>query len=114
MEGLNLKRMGIALVIIALFGVLCVYVQTLVTPADQITMPYLMTIFYNRLLLGFVIGLSGSLKLLNGELANAVLRGGIMGAIVSLGISFYGSTGFIPAGIVFGIITDLVATKFGS
>ena len=38
-----------------------------------------------------------------------------MGAIVSVGISFFGGAEiFIAFGIVYGILTDFLATKFGS
>ena len=115
-EGIKPKRMLIALVLAGIFGVFCAYgTSTVEIPGFVMTMEYLLTIFYSRLLIGFVIGLAGTLRVLKGELPNAVLRGGIMGAIMSIGISFYGgAVVFISAGIVYGIITDVLATKFGS
>jgi hypothetical protein len=81
----------------------------------EITLPYLITIFYSRLLIGLVIGLSEDIKLLERELLNSVTRGALMGAMVSIGISFYGgSLIFITAGIVYGALADLLSTKLGS
>jgi hypothetical protein len=78
-------------------------------------MPYLYTIFYARLMIGFVIGLSENVKFLKGNLSNAALRGAIWGAIMSITISFYGgAVVFIGAGIVYGIITDVVATALST
>ena len=115
MEGINWKRMVVALLLAGFFGIGCAYGTAGVEiPGFEITMPYLLTIFYSRLLMGLLIGLAGSVTLLNGKMANAALRGGILGAVVSVGISFYGGAAiFIAAGIVYGIITDVVATKVG-
>ncbi len=115
MEGIDWKRMGVALLLAGIFGVFCAYGTAGVEiPGFEVKMPYLETIFYSRLLIGLVIGLAGSVKLLKSRLANAALRGGILGAVVSVGIAFYGGAEvFIAAGIVYGVITDLVATKLG-
>lgn len=115
MEGINPRRMAIALIVAAFFGFGCAYgTSTVDIPGFEMTMTYLLTIFYSRLLMGLVIGLSGPIRMLPGDLANAALRGGILGAIVSVGISFYGGAAiFIGAGIVYGIITDVLATRFG-
>jgi hypothetical protein len=113
--GIDFRRMSIALVIAALFGFFCAYgTSTVEIPGFEMTMPYLLTIFYSRLLIGLVIGLAGGVRLLNGETANAALRGGMFGAIVSIGISFYGGAAiFTAAGIIYGAITDVLATRFG-
>ena len=115
MCGINAKRMGIALALAAFFGFFCAYGTAGVEiPGFVVTMPYLYTIFYSRLLIGFVIGLSEKLKFLKKELHNSILRGAVLGAIVSIGISFYGGAEvFIAAGIVYGIITDALATRLG-
>jgi hypothetical protein len=109
------RRMAISLVVAAIFGIFCAYGTSGVQIPDfQITMPYLATVFYSRLLIGFAIGLAGSAVLLKGRYKNAALRGAIIGAVVSIGISIYGGAEvFIAAGIIYGIVTDLVATRFG-
>ncbi len=116
MEGLNLKRMAIALILAAFFGVMCAWgTSTVEIPGFVMTTEYLLTVFYARLMIGFLVGFSGGLVMLKGKTANAALRGGIMGLIASISISFYGGTAiFIAAGIVYGIITDVVATRLSS
>ena len=111
---MNLKRMVIAVIISAIFGVICVYGTSKVEIPDfEITMPYLLTIFYARLLIGFFVGLADNVNPLQGKYKNSLLRGAIFGLIASIVISFYGGAEFfIVAGIIYGIITDLIATRF--
>jgi hypothetical protein len=108
--------MVIALVVAAVCGLFCAYgTSTVEIPGFEITVPYLLTIFYSRLLIGLVIGLSEDIKLLRRKLLSSTIRGALMGAIVSIGISFYsGSVIFITAGIVYGMLADLLSTTFGS
>jgi hypothetical protein len=114
MEGLNAKRMGIALLLAAFFGFFCAYgTSTVEIPGFTMTIEYLATIFYARLMAGFVIGLAGGWKILGKEPHNSVVRGAVIGAVMSVTISFYGGAAvFIAAGIVYGIITDAAATRF--
>jgi hypothetical protein len=106
--------MLISLAVAALCGVFCAYWTSGVEiPGFEITLPYLLTIFYNRLLMGFVIGLAGGIRILKKESLNSLIRGIIIGAIISVGISFYGGGfAFIGAGILYGALTDLLATRF--
>jgi len=107
--------MIIALIIAAACGVFCAYgTSTVEILGFEVTMPYLITIFYSRLLMGFVIGFADHWILLKRQLLNAIIRGAIIGAIFSIGISFYGgAVPLISFGIIYGAITDLAATKFG-
>ncbi|MBM3303540.1 MAG: hypothetical protein FJY76_00445 [Candidatus Aenigmarchaeota archaeon] len=109
------RRLLVSLVVSAIFGILCAYgTSNVQIPGFTMTMPYLMTIFYARLLTGFLIGFAGSWAILKSRYGNAALRGAIMGIISSVSISFYGGAAvFIGAGIIYGIITDVLATKFG-
>jgi len=72
----------------------------------------LLAIAYNRALIGFVIGIADGIHL------HPVLRGAILGAILSFAITipaFEQGTGaliMVPFGVVYGIIADFVATKF--
>jgi len=113
MEGINGKRMLVSLLLASFFGAGCAYgTSTAQIPGFTVTMPYLETIFYARLLMGVIIGLAGGVVLLKGAVKNAAVRGAIIGAVCSISISFYGGAAiFIAAGIVYGIITDVVATK---
>ena len=110
----NCKRMGIALVLAALCGAFCAYGTTMVESEDLVvTTGLLLTIFYSRVMIGFVIGLSEHVKIVKDKMKNAVLRGAMMGLVVSIGISFYsGAEMIIAFGIVYGIIIDVIATKF--
>jgi Mg/Co/Ni transporter MgtE len=110
------KRMAISLFVAALCGVFCAYgTSTVQIPGFQVTMPYLLTIFYSRLLIGLVVGLAENIRLIRIELWNSILRGAVMGAIMSVSISFYGGAQvFIPFGMIYGAITDYLATRLGS
>ncbi len=110
---MNIKRMILSLIIAGIFGVFCAYgTSTVEIPGFDITMPYLLTIFYSRLMIGLVIGLAENIQLLKKELLNSILRGAIFGAIVSVSISFYGGGAiFMAAGIIYGLLTDFIATK---
>ena len=112
---MNIKRLVIALVVAAIFGAGCAYgTSTVEIPGFEMTMAYLLSIFYARLLIGFFVGLGDNVKLLKNKYGNAALRGAIFGIITSVVIAFYGGALiFIVAGVIYGIITDLLATRFG-
>jgi hypothetical protein len=71
----------------------------------------LLSIVYNRALIGFVIGIADGIKL------HPVLRGAILGTIVSFAMTIpafeqgAGALILVPFGVVYGIIADFVATK---
>ncbi|UCD04305.1 MAG: hypothetical protein JSW73_01555 [Candidatus Woesearchaeota archaeon] len=111
---MNRKRIAIAVLIAALFGAFCAYgTSTIEIPGFEMTVAYLSTIFYARLLLGVFVGIGDNIKILKGTYKNAALRGAIFGILTSIVISFYGgAVTFIGAGIIYGIITDLLATRF--
>jgi hypothetical protein len=108
--------MMISLIVAAAFGAFCAYgTSSVEIPGFEVTMPYLVTIFYSRLLMGFAIGFADHWILLKRQFLNAIIRGAMIGAIFSIGISFYGgAVPFISFGIIYGIITDLAATIFSS
>jgi len=111
---MNIKRLVIALVIAAFFGLFCAYGTSAVEIEGlEITIPYLLTIFYARLLIGFFVGIGDNVELTKKKYQNAAIRGGLFGLITSIVISFYGGGEFfIIFGIIYGIITDLIATRF--
>jgi hypothetical protein len=115
MEGIKWKRMFIALLVAAFFGVFCAYgTSTIDIEGFEVTLPYFLTVFYARLLIGFFVGFGENVKFVNGEMKNSVVRGAIFGVIATIVISFYGGGEiFMAFGIVYGIITDVLATKFG-
>ncbi|MEM4251139.1 MAG: hypothetical protein QW828_04840 [Candidatus Bathyarchaeia archaeon] len=110
------KRMMISLLAAGLFGILCAYgMLNIQIPGFQVTMPYLLTAFYSRLLIGLVIGVAWDIKLIKSEIWNSIVRGAVLGAIMSVGISFYGGAHIlIPFGMIYGAVTDFLATRFGS
>jgi len=76
---------------------------------------FLLATWFNRVLIGLVVGLAGDIKITDGW-KNAAIRGAAIGFIVSfaffLSTAFKDLPGFI-AGIIYGFIADLVATKWG-
>lgn len=106
---INTRRIKISLALGVVAGAICLY-GTMTGIPGVLTVPILATIFYDRVLLGFVVGIAGGLKI------HPLIRGAIIGAVVSLLIAIpSGVTGgalLISAGVVYGIVIDLMATKF--
>jgi hypothetical protein len=106
---INTRRIKISIALGVIAGAICLY-GTLTSIPGVLTLPILATIFYDRVLLGFVVGIAYGLKI------HPLIRGAIIGALVSLLIAIpSGITGgalLMGAGVVYGIIIDLVATKF--
>ncbi len=104
------NRFVIAIIMGALLGVFCIIGAQVRSGFTQPTW-YLFAFWYNRVIMGIVIGFAPSLK----GYRQAVVRGAMLGLIVSF--AFYASTnyadlmGFI-AGIVYGIIIELVLLQF--
>jgi len=105
---MNTKRVIIATVIGGLCGIFCAYGAVWKYPG-RFGMLILASIIYNRALLGFVIGIADNIKV------HSIARGAILGAIVSIAMAIpsgiSGALTLVAFGIVYGIITDFVATK---
>lgn len=106
------KRMWVCTASGAILGVICI-VGALVRSSFQSEAYFLFSLWYNRLLMGLVIGLAWRPL----SLPKAIGRGALIGLIVSF--AFYSSTGFndvvsFVAGIIYGIIIEYVAFKFGA
>lgn len=106
------KRMKISLVTGAILGVVCI-IGALVRSGFKSEAYWLFALWYNRLLMGLVIGLPWQ----NNGMKKAVIRGAFLGLFVSL--AFYSATGFTDvvsflAGIIYGIIIEYFAFRFGS
>lgn len=75
---------------------------------------FLFSAWYNRVIMGLLIGLAGSLVLIKSKY-NPVVRGLILGFIVSyawyLDTAFADPMGFL-AGVVYGLIIDVVASRY--
>jgi uncharacterized membrane protein len=98
------KRMKVALIGGALLGFLCV-VGAYIRSGYTATPVFIFSLWYNRFILGLVVGApwgeSGRTK--------ALLRGALLGTLVSF--AFYSSMGFqdhvtFVAGIVYGVILE--------
>ena len=95
----------------ALLGVVCIIGAQLRSGFERDAV-YLFSFWFNRLLMGIVIGLVWSKM----STVQAIVRGAILGLLVSF--AFYSSTGFadhigLIAGIVYGVIIEYVALRLG-
>ena len=104
------NRMKLSIVMGALLGVVCILGAQLRSGFEKEAL-YLFAFWYNRLLMGVVIGLAKETQ----ELKRALGRGAILGLLVSF--AFYSSTGFedavgFVAGIAYGVIIEYVTYRF--
>ncbi len=94
----------------ALLGLFCIIGAQLRTPEHLETL-YLFSFWFNRVIIGLIIGLASKPK----DLKMALLRGFILGGLVSFGFysatSFQDMTGFF-AGFVYGVIIEFVLFKY--
>ena len=105
------KRMLVCITTGALLGVICIIGAQLRSGFANEAY-YLFAFWFNRLLMGIVIGLAWN-KL---NTMQAISRGAILGLLVSF--AFYSSTGFADiigfiAGIFYGVIIEYVALRLG-
>jgi hypothetical protein len=110
---MNAKRVAIATVIGFLCGLFCAYgTLKMDDPSIVVTTGLLASIVYNRVLIGFVVGIGDGIKL------HPVLRGALIGIIITMALSTMpivdgraaGGLTLIGFGIVYGIIADVVAS----
>lgn len=104
------KRMKVCIVTGAILGVICIIGASL-RSGSQADAYFLFALWYNRLLLGLLIGMKGGKP----GWPKVIARGAFFGLIVSF--AFYSSTGFndvvsFLAGIVYGIIIETIAFKY--
>ncbi|HNS71742.1 MAG TPA: hypothetical protein PKK07_03400 [bacterium] len=111
---LNKKRLLVAIITGAILGIFCIIgVGSRIGYENYI---FLIAMWYNRVVMGLIIGLAGEIRLTNGP-SNTLIRGFILGTIVSSAIFLSTEFRDVPsffAGIVYGIIIDYVATRYGS
>jgi len=106
------KRMKVSLVMGAILGVVCI-VGALIRSEAYLNATYLFSFWYNRLLMGMVIGLTVE----TARIPKALARGALIGFFVSF--AFYSATSFLDpigfvAGIFYGVIIEFVAKKYGA
>jgi len=116
---MNTKRIIIATAIGFLCGLFCAYGTMMMVDKGELD-PQLATtgslafIVFNRVLIGLVVGIGDRIKM------NCVLRGAIIGAVISLMLGIFPLIGgdimsavtVIGFGVVYGIVADVAATKF--
>lgn len=105
------KRLKVSILMGVILGVFCI-IGAMIRSGNQRDALWLFSLWYNRLLMGLLIGLPWS----NISLPKTIVRGAILGLFVSF--AFYSATGFddtvsFLAGIVYGMIIEGVAYKFG-
>jgi hypothetical protein len=105
------RRMKVSLVAGAILGVVCIIGASARSGLSREAY-WLFSLWYNRLLMGFVIGLPW----MRIALPKTLFRGALIGTVVSF--AFYSATGFTDfvsflAGIVYGVLIEYCALKFG-
>lgn len=93
----------------AFLGIFCI-IGAQVRSGFERDFIYLFAFWYNRVLMGFAIGLAPGLP----DIKYSLIRGAAIGAVVSF--AFFASTGFddiigFIAGIVYGVIIGIVDNK---
>ena len=92
-----------------------VYTSQAPIPSEWLTIEFLIYIFYNRLMLGFVLGISDNIKLIENKYGNSAIRRAIIGTILSvilIIIPGWAAISYLFAGTIYGIIIDMIATRF--
>jgi len=105
------KRLIISLIMGSILGIVCIIGAQLRSGFEKDAM-YLFAFWYNRLLMGIIIGLLSSISI-----RKALIRGFIIGLIVSF--AFYSATGFSDiigfiAGLFYGVIIEYIAYIFST
>ena len=103
------KRMKVSLLAGATLGVVCI-IGALIRSGGSSGAGFLFALWFNRLLMGMVIGLMEDIK----ETPRLILRGAVTGLLVSF--AFYSADGFgdavsFLAGIVYGVIIEMAARR---
>ena len=94
-----------------ILGIFCI-IGASIRSGFQGNTVYLFSLWYNRLVLGIVIGLTQH----KSNFQKSIARGAVLGLVVSF--AFYSTNGFqdvisFLAGIVYGVIIEAVAFKYG-
>jgi hypothetical protein len=107
---MNQKRLWICILGGVISAILCVVGHQIIYGFPELTWEDLAVTVANRLLLGFVIAISG-------WRINHLLHGAILGLIVSLSVSIgffpdhiLGFFLYTPAGIIYGILIEWLST----
>ncbi len=108
------KRLIVSLVTGALLGVICIVGGSARAGGFGGNERYLLGLWYNRVIIGLVIGLAADLHLIAGP-TNRYLRGALLGFLVSLAwfvsADMQDVVAFL-AGILYGVIVEYVAHRY--
>ena len=108
------KRLFLSILTGAALGIICV-IGISVRLGYEGNELFILATWVNRVVMGLVIGLASCYKIKENTL-NVILRGAFLGLVISgslfLATDFKDVPGFF-AGIVYGMIIDYVATKYG-
>jgi len=114
----KIKRLILGIIMGAILGIFCIIgvSMRLPDPVYPNAAIYLIGAWYNRVVMGALIGLAGDIKLFKEKdsTLNAALRGACIGAFVSVGFAFFSQAitiTFFLAGIAYGIFIDIIATN---
>jgi hypothetical protein len=105
------RRMKVSIIMGIILGIFCI-IGASVRSGLQSDTVYLFSLWYNRLVLGIMIGLTQH----KNNLLMSLARGAVLGLVVSF--AFYSAIAFqdvisFLAGIVYGVIIEAVAFKYG-
>jgi len=109
----NKRRVIIGVIAGALLGILCIVGVGWRIGFEGNEM-FLFAMWYNRVVMGLLIGLAYDMKLIKSD-KNFIVRGLVLGLVVTSAITFTSEFGDWPsffAGLAYGPIIDGVATKF--
>ena len=107
------KRLAIGILMGAFLGIFCILGVGLRIGFED-NLVFLFAMWYNRVVMGLVIGLAGGLRFLDSKY-NLVLRGFVLGLLVTAAITFTSEFRDWPsffAGLAYGVIIDWVATRY--
>ena len=108
------KTLGLSILLGAILGIFCI-IGIGYRVGFQNNELFLISAWYNRVIMGLVIGLVVSLKMTPGKKAISFIRGALLGLGVSfawfLSTEFRDPMGF-AAGILYGVIIDMTATYY--
>ena len=104
------KRMKVALIGGALLGIICV-IGAYVRSGYNASVTYVFSLWYNRVIIGLVIGAPWAAA----SKRIVLIRGALFGLLISF--AFYSSTGFVDpvsflAGIVYGVILEAWLSRY--
>ena len=106
------KRSVIGLLSGAVLGIFCIFGLHF-RMGNQVTGMFMFATWLNRVIMGMMIGFYTPIST---KIAHSAIRGGLLGLIISF--SLYAATDFLDplgfiAGIFYGVIIDIICTKYG-